>query len=63
MRSRDIATKLTLNKAIEGRLERRDLTLPSGNGGISRRFGRAPRVLLAYFRGWGSPRSGIPFLQ
>lgn len=58
MRSRDIARKLTLNKAIECERvgERKMLALPSVAVAGSRRFGRGPSILANCF---SSLRNGV----
>ncbi|MDD2237532.1 MAG: hypothetical protein PHG65_10040 [Kiritimatiellae bacterium] len=58
MRSRDIARKLTVNKAIECERvgERKMLALPSSVAGRSQRFGRGPSILATCF---SSFRSGV----
>jgi hypothetical protein len=51
LRSRDIAKKLSLNKAvILERVDRREIALPTGSLNRERRFGKGPGILSSCFQ-------------
>ena len=61
MRSRDIAAKLTVNRAIECERvnDRKMLALPSGSMLRPQRFGRGPHILAGKSAAWRTELSSM----